>query len=78
MEEEIAPATTIKVTEKNFLYVEELKAALTRSESNGEKFLLLCEQEKTTGAVGLMNCIKQEPGGANARYLFWAVLLNLF
>lgn len=60
----------INITEKNFSYVEEVKKALVKSESEGEKFLFVCENEETTGAVGFMNCVKQEPGGANVRLLF--------
>lgn len=60
----------INITEKNFSYVEEVKKALVKSEAEGDKFLFLCEGEETTGMVGLMNCIKQEPGGANVRLVF--------
>lgn len=60
----------INITEKNFSYVEEVKKALAKSDAEGDKFLFVCEGEETAGVVGFMNCIKQEPGGANVRLIF--------
>ncbi|GLH14335.1 Fatty acid synthase [Gryllus bimaculatus] len=60
----------ITVTEKNFTWLEPLKAALKKSETDGQKFLVVSQGEPQFGMVGMMNCIKQEPGGNNARCVF--------
>lgn len=40
---------------------------MSEGEKNNKKFLLVCQGEETMGALGFMNCVKQEPGGVNAR-----------
>lgn len=60
----------IKITEKNFAWVENVKAALVKSESEGQKVLLVGQGERVLGLVGLMTCIRQEAGGNNVRYVF--------
>ncbi|XP_046659342.1 fatty acid synthase isoform X2 [Homalodisca vitripennis] len=60
----------ISVTEKNFSWVETLKEALKQSEAEGKHVLLVSQGEETLGLVGMMNCIKQEPGGNNVRAVF--------
>ncbi|XP_039292597.1 fatty acid synthase-like [Nilaparvata lugens] len=62
--------TIIEVSEKNFDWVERLKKASKSSESNGKQYLIVCQGEKTCGLVGMMNCIRQEPGGCNFRTVF--------
>ncbi|XP_075224694.1 fatty acid synthase-like [Lycorma delicatula] len=64
------PSGVINVTEKNFNWVEDIKAALKQSESEGKKFVLVCQGEETFGMLGLINCLKQEPGGNNIRAVF--------
>lgn len=68
---ELPPPVVINVTEKSFGWVESLKSALKQSESEGKKILLVCQGEETCGIVGMMNCIKQEPGGNNVRFVFY-------
>jgi len=55
------------VTDKNFSWVENLKSALKQSEIEGSKVVILCQGDSLCGVIGLMNCIKQEPGGSNVR-----------
>ncbi|XP_054286913.1 fatty acid synthase-like [Macrosteles quadrilineatus] len=67
---ELPTPVVINVTEKNFSWVEPLKEALKASEAEGKHILLVGQGEETLGLVGMMNCIKQEPGGNNARAVF--------
>ncbi|CAG2053808.1 unnamed protein product, partial [Timema podura] len=60
----------VEVTEKNYSWVERLKLTLKQSESEGQKVLVLAQGENMSGIVGLVNCIKQEPGGSNVRCVF--------
>ncbi|XP_046612929.1 fatty acid synthase [Neodiprion virginianus] len=60
----------IKITQQNFSWVDSVKAALVKSESEGQKILLVGQGEPTLGLVGLMTCIRQEAGGNNTRYVF--------
>jgi fatty acid synthase len=55
------------VTDKHFNWVESLKSALKESETEGKKVMLVCQGDIQCGVVGLMNCIRQEPGGSNVR-----------
>jgi fatty acid synthase len=57
----------IQVTDKHFSWVESLKSALKQSETEGKKVVLVCQGDRLCGVIGLMNCIKQEPGGSNVR-----------
>ncbi|KAK5643002.1 hypothetical protein RI129_009169 [Pyrocoelia pectoralis] len=63
-------ALVLKITENNFTWVEPLKEALKKSESDDTKIYLVCQGEELNGLVGMINCIKQEPGGANVRACF--------
>lgn len=59
----------ILVTETNFKWIEQLKEALIESET-GKYTYIVCQGEEFFGAVGLMNCIKNEAGGRMARMFF--------
>lgn len=59
----------VHVTEANFKWVEDLKNALIASET-GRYTYIVCQGEEFFGAVGLMNCIKNEAGGKLARMIF--------
>jgi fatty acid synthase, animal type len=59
----------VRVTENNFNWVEELKESLIASQT-GKFTYIVCEGEELFGAVGLMNCIKNEAGGRLARMFF--------
>lgn len=41
---------------------------MKQSETEGKKVLVVCQGEPLCGVVGMMNCIKQEPGGNNVRW----------
>lgn len=63
-------AAIVKVTDKNFKWVGDLQTVMKTAEAEPQKFYLVCQGEELTGVVGLMNCVKQEPGGAGARCVF--------
>uniref|UniRef100_A0A8D8PNC5 Fatty acid synthase n=1 Tax=Cacopsylla melanoneura TaxID=428564 RepID=A0A8D8PNC5_9HEMI len=65
-----AAPVIVNVTEKNFKWVEDLKSIMKKAETEPQKFYLVCQGEELTGMVGLMNCVKQEPGGLGARCVF--------
>ncbi|XP_017773704.1 PREDICTED: fatty acid synthase [Nicrophorus vespilloides] len=71
-------AIVMNITETNFDWVEPLKDVLTKSENDGTRIYLVCEGEEFTGLVGMMNCIKQEPGGTNVRAVFIQDKTNKF
>lgn len=62
----------IRITDKNFDWVEPVKSAMKSSETdaNSARIYLVTEAEELTGLVGMVNCLKQEPGGNNVRALF--------
>lgn len=59
----------VLLTENNFKWLEELKESLIDSET-GKYTYIVCQGEEFCGAVGLMNCIKNEAGGKLARLVF--------
>lgn len=65
-----ADPITINITENHFSWVEPLKEALKKSETDKTKIFLITQGEELTGLVGMVNCIKQEPGGENVRAFF--------
>ncbi|KAB0795973.1 hypothetical protein PPYR_10034 [Photinus pyralis] len=65
-----ADASVLTITETNFAWVEPLKDAMKKSETDNMKIYLVCQGEELTGLVGMVNCLKQEPGGAHVRACF--------
>lgn len=59
----------VVVSETNFKWLEELKESLIDSET-GKYTYIVCQGEEFFGAVGFMNCIKNEAGGRLARMIF--------
>ncbi|XP_057332495.1 fatty acid synthase [Microplitis mediator] len=68
--EEKSEPIIIQITEKNFSWLEGVKAALKKSETENQKILLVSQGEELLGLIGLMTCIRREAGGQNARYVF--------
>jgi len=59
------------VSEKSYEWVETLKSALKTAEADpSKKIVLFAQGEDTNGIIGLMNCVKQEPGGNSVRSVF--------
>ncbi|XP_034937434.1 fatty acid synthase [Chelonus insularis] len=69
LEEQTEPII-IQITEKNFSWLEGVKAALKKASSENQQILLVSQGEEVLGMVGLMTCIRREQGGKNARYVF--------
>ncbi|XP_057664642.1 fatty acid synthase [Diorhabda carinulata] len=63
-------ATVIRITEKNFDWVEPLKDAMKLAENDLRKIYLYAQGEKLAGLVGMVNCLKQEAGGGGIRSIF--------
>ncbi|XP_043486066.1 fatty acid synthase [Polistes fuscatus] len=60
----------IQINEKNFSWLEKVKAALHKSETEGQEILFVSQGEELFGMIGFMNCLRFESGGKNARYFF--------
>lgn len=58
------------VTEKNFTWLEDLKDALATAEAENRYVYIVCQGEELFGALGFINCIKNENGGKFARLIF--------
>lgn len=70
------PTKVMKITSTKFDWVEELRDVLQASEKTPQRILLVSEGEETSGIIGLINCLKQEPGGTNLRYVYVIKLLH--
>lgn len=68
--EELAEPMIVQITEKNFQWVENLKAAMKKAATEQQQILVVNQGEELFGMVGLMNCIRREEGGTNVRYVF--------
>lgn len=60
----------VYVTEKSYAWVDELKAALATAEAEKQYVYVVCQGEELFGAVGFINCIKNENGGKYARLVY--------
>lgn len=65
----------VQITEKNFNWVDQIKKLLVTAESENKFIYLIAKGEETLGAVGLMNCLKNENGGKFIR--LYSVLENI-
>ncbi|XP_030383066.1 fatty acid synthase [Scaptodrosophila lebanonensis] len=63
-------SVVVQVTEQNFNWVDDLKAALLTATTEEQYVYIVCQGEELFGAVGLMTCIKNENGGKLARLVF--------
>ncbi|XP_033100036.1 fatty acid synthase-like [Anneissia japonica] len=62
----------VKIADSNFEWVEELKRKISEGEENNstERVWLVAEQVSNAGVVGMVNCLRQEPGGQRVRCIF--------
>ncbi|XP_055680186.1 fatty acid synthase-like [Lutzomyia longipalpis] len=60
----------INVTERNFKWLDELKSAILKAEHEKKLIYIVCQSEEFFGAVGFLNCLKNETGGKFARLFF--------
>lgn len=63
-------ATILQITESNFSWVEPLKDAMKKAETDGTKIYLFVQGEPLNGLIGMVNCLRQEPGGSTLRAIF--------
>lgn len=71
LNEELPVSEVIQVSEKSYEWVETLKSAMKSAESDpSKKIILFAQGEDSNGIIGLMNCVKQEPGGNSVRSVF--------
>lgn len=52
--------TVIQITEKSFSWLEGVKAALKKSEDEGQQLLLVSQGEPLLGIIGFMTCLRKE------------------
>lgn len=62
--------TIVLITEKNYSWVDALKEALANAEKENTYVYVVGQGEELLGAVGFINCIKNENGGKFARLVF--------
>lgn len=62
--------TVVYVTENNYTWVPELKTAIANAEKENTFVYVIAQGEELLGAVGFLNCIKNENGGKWARLVF--------
>lgn len=62
--------TIVQISEKNYAWVNELKTVLATAEKDNKYVYIVGQGEEVLGAIGLMNCIKNENGGKYARLVF--------
>ncbi|GAB0087166.1 Fatty acid synthase [Sergentomyia squamirostris] len=60
----------VNVTEKNFDWLDTLKLSLLSAEDENKTVYIVCHGEELFGAVGFINCIKNESGGKYARMYY--------
>ncbi|XP_068150522.1 fatty acid synthase [Drosophila tropicalis] len=60
----------VRLTKNQYNWVTELKNALAKSQTEQRLVYLVAQGDSNSGALGLMNCLKREPGGGNLVRLF--------
>lgn len=68
--EQLPEPMIVQITEKNFQWVENLKAALKKAVTEQQQILVVNQGDELLGMVGLINCVRREEGGTNVRYVF--------
>lgn len=63
-------ASVIEITDSNFAWIKPVKDEMKKAEADGHKIYLYVQAEPLTGLIGMVNCLKQEPGGSNIRAIF--------
>ncbi|XP_046608837.1 fatty acid synthase-like [Neodiprion virginianus] len=66
--QQLSPLTTVvRVNNDEFTWIESLQAALKEEKDkvvhNGNRVLLVSEGDYESGLIGLVNCLRREPGG---------------
>lgn len=77
MEQNIVPIA-VKISSTEFSWLPVLQKLLKADDASvSQKIILVGEKDPMNGIVGLLNCIRREPGGDRVRYvIFIYILLN--
>ncbi|XP_055839922.1 fatty acid synthase isoform X2 [Episyrphus balteatus] len=62
--------SVVHTSDKNFEWVDELKTCLVASEIENKFIYVVAENQEFSGAVGFLNCLKNEAGGKFVRMIF--------
>lgn len=62
--------TVVVISEKTYTWLNQLKEALANAEKENTYVYIVGQGEELLGAVGFLNCIKNENGGKYARLVF--------
>ena len=62
------PPTLIWVDDLTFSWVDEVKSAMTSQQLPGQTVWLIAENCVQSGVIGMVNCLRKEPGGEKIRY----------
>lgn len=65
------PPVILKISQDTFSWVPELQAALKADDApTDQKIILYAQNEPLNGLLGLVNCLRREPGGLKIRYVY--------
>ncbi|XP_075218277.1 fatty acid synthase 3 [Lycorma delicatula] len=68
VQESKTPPVIIKISQENFSWVPTLQAALKTDDAPiDQKIILYAQNEPLSGLLGLLNCLRKEPGGLKTR-----------
>ncbi|KAH8298247.1 hypothetical protein KR018_011847 [Drosophila ironensis] len=56
-------SSVLQVTNEHFKWVNDLKNAMVKAEAEQQYLYLVAQHEPNSGALGLVNCLRREPGG---------------
>lgn len=71
MEQIIVPIV-VKISSTEFSWLPVLQKLLKADDASvSQKIVLVGEKDPTNGIVGLLNCIRKEPGGDRVRYVIF-------
>jgi len=69
LEQNIVPIV-VKISNTDFSWLPVLQKLLKADDASvSQKIVLVSEKDPTNGIVGLLNCIRKEPGGDRVRYV---------
>ncbi|CAH1155577.1 unnamed protein product [Phaedon cochleariae] len=60
----------IQITDSNFTWIEPLKELMLQAENDNRKVYIYVDGEEISGIIGMVNCLRLEPGGSNLRCVF--------
>ena len=72
IEKPVSSQSLLPITSSNYKWVDDLKSALPeyQTKADGESVWLVAQDGPTSGIVGLVTCLRQEPGGEKIRSIF--------